>query len=76
MQTCGRKYVSDNVSDTESWNIESWINLAAAVYKTAIADHDESFMNSDWGSFIKELVLQHAKDKLKRQTYKLIMPKH
>ena len=67
------------MSDTEnieSWNIEPWINLAAAVYKTAIADHDESFMNSNWGSFIKELVLQHAKDKLEHQTYKLIMPKH
>ena len=39
-----------------------WIELASAIVLSAIKENDDKFLQSEWGKYLKELVLFFAKD--------------
>lgn len=48
------------IKSTYSSQEEAYINLAAEIYLRGLYEHDERFLQSDWGKYLKEQVITHA----------------
>jgi len=55
---------------------EAYVNLAAEIYLRGLHEHDERFLQSDWGKYLKEQVITHAERQTNFSSIHKFNPSH